>query len=66
MPTELVNPTTRHWPRTTDEAFRTPAWRCPVQGPYRAPPAWRAHTHWLLLAAVLLAVLAGVVLEAWQ
>lgn len=63
MTIDPLNPTTRRWPRTTDEAFHTPAWRCPVQGPYRAAPAWRAHTHWMLVAAVLLAVAVGV---AWR
>lgn len=66
MTPEPTNPTTRHWPRTADEAFKTPAWRCPMQGPYRAPPAWRGHSHWLLVAVVLLAIAAGVLWRAAQ
>lgn len=47
----------RRWPRTTDEAFKTPAWRNPVQGPYRrAPSAWRPL---LACAALVLLIVAG-------
>ena len=55
------NPTTRHYARTLDEAFKTPAWRTPVQGPYRRGSRLRAHLarhalRWalLLLGAALL------------
>ncbi len=48
-----LNDTTRHYTRTLDEAFKTPAWRNPVQGPYRrAPSGWRP-----LLACVALVLL---------
>lgn len=32
---DAPNDTTRHWPRSLDEAFRTPAWRDPMEGPYQ-------------------------------
>lgn len=55
------NDTTRHYARTLDEAFKTPAWRTPVQGPYRRGSRLRAHLarhalRWalLLLGAALL------------
>lgn len=31
---EQLNTTTRRWPRSVDEAFRTAEWRDPVDGPY--------------------------------
>ena len=56
-----VSDTTRRHARTLDEAFRTPAWRNPVQGPYRRGSRLRAHLarhalRWalLLLGAALL------------
>jgi len=60
-PQPPVNDTTRHYARTLDEAFKTPAWRTPVQGPYRRGSRLRAHLarhalRWalLLLGAALL------------
>jgi hypothetical protein len=58
---EDANPTTRHWPRTTDEAFRTPAWRDPVSGPFERPGPIRGALE-LLAAALLALALVGVFL----
>lgn len=56
-----LSDTTRHYARTQDEAFKTPAWRNPVQGPYRrAPSGWRP-MGWLAVV-LLLAVAAGLTL----
>lgn len=49
--------TVRRHPRTLDEAFRTPAWRTPVQGPYRRAHPLRQALGWVALA--LLALAAG-------
>lgn len=50
---------TRRWPRTIDEAFRTPEWREPLHGPYRAPSALGDALWWLAVIAIAL-VLAAV------
>ena len=47
----------QRFPRTFDEAFRTPAWFDPVEGPYkRGAQAAHPHSHWVVLAVVLLAL----------
>lgn len=60
-PTLPANDTTRHYARTFDAAFKTPAWRNPVQGPYRRPPSGWRPLRWLAVA-LLLAVAAGLAL----
>jgi hypothetical protein len=52
-----VNDTTRRYPRTEGEAFRTASWRNPVEGPYHAAHPWRHAVGWVLvlLAALTLA-----------
>ena len=43
------------FPHTFDEAFRTPGWFCPVQGPYRRQRRPLAvQSHWVVLVVVLL------------
>ena len=58
---EHVNATERHWPRAFDEAFRTPAWRDPISGPFVRPSPIRVALE--LAAATLLGlILVGVIL----
>ena len=46
----------KRFPRTFDEAFRTPASFIPFEGPYRRPRLAHRHSHWWILLAVLLAL----------
>ena len=47
---------TRHWPRTADEAFRTPRWRDPLDGPYRPPNHLLDAVKWLVVVVIALAM----------
>jgi len=58
---EPVNPTERRWARTVDEAFRTPAWRCAVSGPWDRPSPIRVALE-LFAAALVGLALVGVML----
>lgn len=58
---EDVNPTERRWPRTVDEAFRTPAWRNAVSGPWDRPSPIRVALE-LFAAALVGLALVGVML----
>lgn len=55
MSAAAVNDTTRRFPRTEGEAFRTASWRNPVEGPYHPPSRWLVALQWV--AVVLLALL---------
>ncbi|MCB1998419.1 MAG: hypothetical protein KDG57_21535 [Rhodoferax sp.] len=59
------NPIPRRWPRTVDEAFHTPAWRTPIEGPYRRARISRTNSHWWIAALVLLIVLTILGARAW-
>ncbi len=50
-----VNDTTRRFPRTEGEAFRTASWRNPFEGPYHREATWRDLLRWIVV--VLLALL---------
>lgn len=59
MSSAAVNDTTRRFPRTEGEAFRTAAWRDPFEGPYQRERPWRDALGWLLVVLVAL-LMAGV------
>ncbi|MFV0678974.1 hypothetical protein [Ottowia sp.] len=48
--------TTKRFARTADEAFKTPAWRNPIDIPERPSVTWHEVATWVLV--VLLALLA--------
>lgn len=41
------------FPRTFDEAFRTPDWFTPVTGPFRRQRPSARHAHWWALVVVI-------------
>ena len=43
---------TRRWPRTFDEAFKTPEWRNPVDGPYERPRLGADIVRWCVVVVV--------------
>ena len=47
-----VNDTTRCFPRTEGEAFRTASWRNPVEGPYHRESVWRDLLGWVAVVAL--------------
>ena len=58
---DLADDGGRHWPRSFDEAFRTPEWRNPVDGPYSRPSPPRVALE-LVAAALVGLALVGVML----
>ena len=51
-----VNDTTRRFPRTEGEAFRTASWRNPIEGPYYGRALWRRALGWALVCVIALAM----------
>ncbi len=54
--TTTVNDTTRRFPRTEGEAFRTASWRNPVEGPYHRPRWLFEVLRWALVMLAALAM----------
>ena len=59
VPCAGCNDTTRRFPRTEGEAFRTASWRNPVEGPYHRESVWRDLLGWVAVVALGL-ILVGV------
>ena len=51
-----VNDTTRRFPRTEGEAFRTASWRNPIEGPYHRPRRLLEAVRWALVFVIALAL----------
>ena len=51
-----VNDTTRRFPRTEGEAFRTASWRNPIEGPYHRPRGLLEAVRWALVVLAALAM----------
>lgn len=56
-----VNDTTRRFPRTEGEAFRTASWRNPVEGPHYGRALWRDALRWALVVVIALAMAGAMV-----